>query len=154
MKNEARKKVPTLFIQTKHRYAIISSPNIHWSYFTRKCSKRANLTLEGNEENYGKLLSLSTANICRINVFAVYNLFSTLAKPVLFHLSWETTGAWIIHEGAAYLSCSLAHWGQVYTLKCNEVKLETEQTLLHIGSWNFMCLSKFMSYLNMPWGIG
>lgn len=47
----------------------------------------------------------------------------------------------------------LAHQGQVYTLKCSEVKLETQQTLLHFGSQNIMCLSKFRSNLNVPWGI-
>lgn len=119
------------------------APTFTWNYFTMKCSKRANLTLDRNEGNYGKLLSLSTANICRKKKLVAYNLFSTLAKPVLFHLSWETPGAWIIHEDSPCLSYILACRRWVCTLKCNEVKLEIQQTGLQLGGWNIMCLSLF-----------
>lgn len=121
------------FRQTKNNSLIISSSSIHWTYFTRKYSRRAGLTPEGNEENYGWLLSLSTANICRINEFAVYNLFSTLAKLVPFHPSWGATGAWIIYEDSASLSCSLALRGRVCTRKHNEVKSEARGCTLEAG---------------------
>lgn len=118
------RKVRSPLCSYRQSTVLLSSPSLT---FTRAILlgnvQRPNLTREGNEEIYEKLLSLSMANICRINELAVYNLFSTLAKPVLFHLSWETTEAWIIHEGSACLSCSLAHKGWVYTLKCKDVKL-------------------------------
>lgn len=103
----------TLLTQTKYNSFVLC---IFWEplcYFTRNCSKTADLTLEWNGENYGELLSLSIANICRINELAVYNLFPTLAKLVLFRLSWETTGAWIIPADLAcfFMQTSLPRTG-------------------------------------------
>lgn len=134
------------FRQTKNHSLIISSSSIHWTYFTRKYSRRAGLTPEGNEENYGWLLSLSTANICRINEFAVYNLFSTLAKLVPFHPSWGASEwqaiSWIL---AAQVSGWRAHeslfvwtWNNALTLwitVCSRKQLELACDIFTIHSW-------------------